>query len=96
MGKHSPRTVLGLGRAPWCVSADAGSAGTRESLFRGGEALEPGFYLFGEFLSLQISPDPALGVSYPDGGLPSVGSLTQLPRDGWRAFEAEFLRPLRA
>jgi hypothetical protein len=35
-------------------------------------------------------------VSCPDGGLPAVGSLTQLGRGGWRAFEAEFLRPQRS
>ena len=53
--------------------------------------LEQEFHRFREFLSLQISPDPALSVSYPDGGLPAVGSLTHLERGGWRAFEAEFL-----
>jgi hypothetical protein len=38
----------------------------------------------------------AVSVTCPDGGLPAVGSLTQLARGGWRAFEAEFLRPQRA
>jgi glycine cleavage system H protein len=55
--------------------------------------LEQEFHRFREFLSMQISPDLALSVTYPDGGLPAVGSLTQLARGGWRAFEAEFLHP---
>jgi glycine cleavage system H protein len=55
--------------------------------------LEQEFHRFREFLSMQVSPDLALSVTYPDGGLPAVGSLTQLPRGGWQAFEAEFLRP---
>jgi glycine cleavage system H protein len=54
--------------------------------------LEHEFHRLGEFLLLQVSPDPALGVSFPDGGLPAVGSLTQLEPGRWRAFEAEFLR----
>jgi glycine cleavage system H protein len=54
--------------------------------------LEEEFRRFREFLSLQISPDPALSVTYPDGGLSVVGSLTHLGSDGWRAFEAEFLQ----
>jgi glycine cleavage system H protein len=55
--------------------------------------LEQEFHRFREFLSLQVSPDLVLSVSYPDGGLPAVGSLTHLGRGAWRAFEAEFLRP---
>jgi glycine cleavage system H protein len=77
------------------TQSDGGSGGT----LSGEEAaawLEQEFHRFREFLSLQISPDPALSVSYPDGGLPAVGSLNQLGRGGWRAFEAEFLRPQRA
>jgi glycine cleavage system H protein len=58
--------------------------------------LEQEFHRFREFLSLQASPDPVLSVSYPDGGLPAVGSLTHLGPGAWRAFEAEFLRPERA
>jgi glycine cleavage system H protein len=57
--------------------------------------LEQEFHRFREFLSLQVSPDPVLSVSYPDGGLPAVGSLTHLEAGAWRAFEAEFLRPQR-
>jgi glycine cleavage system H protein len=55
--------------------------------------LEQEFHRFREFLAMQASPDLALSVTYPDGGLPAVGSLTQLAGGGWRAFEAEFLRP---
>jgi glycine cleavage system H lipoate-binding protein len=58
--------------------------------------LEEEFHRFREFLSMQVSPDLAVSVTYPDGGLPAVGSLTQLGLSGWRAFEAEFLRPQRA
>jgi glycine cleavage system H protein len=58
--------------------------------------LEQEFHRFREFLSMQVSPDLAVSVTYPDGGLPAVGSLTQLARGAWRAFEAEFLRPQRA
>jgi len=54
--------------------------------------LEQEFHRFREFLSLQVSPDLALNVTCPDGGLPALGSLTQLPSKGRRAFEAEFLR----
>jgi glycine cleavage system H lipoate-binding protein len=77
------------------TQSDGGSGGMRS----GEKAvawLEQEFHRFREFLSLQVSPDPALSVSCPDGGLPAVGSLTQLGRGGWRAFEAEFLRPQRA
>jgi glycine cleavage system H protein len=58
--------------------------------------LEQEFHRFREFLSSQVSPDMALSVTYPDGGLPAVGSLTQLPHGSWRAFEAEFLRSQEA
>jgi hypothetical protein len=49
------------------------------------------FDRFREFLSRQVSPDLAVSVTYPDGGLPAVGALNQLARSGWLAFEAEFL-----
>jgi glycine cleavage system H protein len=55
--------------------------------------LEEEFHRLRDFLSAQVSPDLAVSVTYPDGGLPAVGSLTHLPRSAWRAFEAEFLRP---
>ena len=53
--------------------------------------LEEEFYRFREFLSVQVSPDLALDVTYPDGGLPATGSLAELPLAGWGAFEAAFL-----
>ena len=74
---------------------NGGSVGTRS----GEKAvawLEKEFHRFREFLSMQVSPDLAVSVTYPDGGLPAVGSLTQLGLSGWRAFETEFLRPQRA
>ena len=70
---------------------DARSGGTRS----GDKAiawLEEEFHRLREFLSMQVSPDLAVSVTYPDGGLPAVGSLTQLGLSGWRAFEKEFLR----
>jgi len=101
----------GLGKRPELVAQDPYGSGwicaitptqshSGSSGMRSGEKatawLEQEFHRFREFLSLQVSPDPALSVSYPDGGLPSVGSLTHLGRGGWRLFEAEFLRPPRA
>jgi len=56
--------------------------------------LEREFYRFRDFLSVQVSPDLAVNVTYPDGGLPAVGSLTELPLEGWGAFETVFLRPV--
>jgi len=53
--------------------------------------LEQEFCRFREFLSIQVSPDLALNVTYPDGGLPASGSLAELPLAGWGAFEAAFL-----
>ena len=70
---------------------DARSGGTRS----GDKAiawLEEEFHRLREFLSMQVFPDLAVSVTYPDGGLPAVGSLTQLGLSGWRAFEKEFLR----
>jgi len=51
---------------------------------------------FREFLSRQVSPDSALSATYPDGGLPVVGSLRELPVSGWQAFEKEFLTPAKS
>jgi glycine cleavage system H protein len=74
------------------TQSDDGSGGMRSGE-KATAWLEQEFHRFREFLSLQVSPDPALSASYPDGGLPAVGSLTHLGRGGWRAFEAGFLRP---
>ena len=101
----------GLGKRPELVAQDPygsgwicaitptqadGSSGGMRSGEKATAWLEQEFHRFREFLSLQVSPDPALSASYPDGGLPAVGSLTHLGRGGWRAFEAEFLHPERA
>jgi len=45
-----------------------------------------------EFLSLRSTPDLALGLTSPDGGMPAVGCLRELDASAWAAFEAEFLR----
>jgi glycine cleavage system H protein len=74
---------------------DGGSGGMRSGE-KAAAWLEQEFHRFREFLSRQVSPDLALSVTYPDGGLPVVGSLTQLAGGSWCAFEAEFLRPQRA
>ena len=55
--------------------------------------LEQEFHRFREFLSMQVSRDLAVAVTYPDGGLPTTGSLAELPLRGWGAFEVEFLAP---
>ncbi len=74
------------------TQSDDGSGGMRSGE-KATAWLEQEFHRFREFLSLQVSPDPVLSASYPDGGLPAVGSLTHLGPGGWHAFEAEFLRP---
>jgi len=77
-----------------CAIAPTQSAGSPGCMRCGEKAaawLELEFHRFREFLSLQVSPDPVLSVSYPDGGLPAEGSLNHLGRDAWSAFEAEFL-----
>jgi glycine cleavage system H protein len=98
----------GLGMRPELVSRDPYGSGwvcaitptephRGSSSMRSGEKaalwLEQEFHRFREFLTLQVPPDLALSVTFPDGGLPVVGSLAQLPGGGWRAFEAQFLAP---
>jgi len=100
----------GLGKHPELVAKDPYDSGwicaitpTRPNGgsggLRSGEKavawLEQEFHRFREFLFTRGSPDLPVNVTCPDGGLPSVGSLTQLGDGGWRAFEAEFLRPPR-
>jgi glycine cleavage system H lipoate-binding protein len=47
---------------------------------------------FQEFISSQVAPDLALGVTSQDGGVPVVGVLAQLDSEFWKRFEKEFLR----
>ncbi len=54
--------------------------------------LECEFDRFCEFIGASIPADLALGATSLDGGLPAVGSLTQLSDEAWNAFEAGFLR----
>ncbi len=54
--------------------------------------LECEFDRFWEFIGAHIPPDLALGATGLDGGLPALGSLTQLSDEAWNAFEAEFLK----
>ncbi len=54
--------------------------------------LECEFDRFCEFIGAQIPADLALGATSLDGGLPAVGSLTQLSDEAWNAFEEGFLR----
>ena len=96
----------GLGKRPDSVAKDPYGSGwicaitpTRLDNSSGGMRygqkaanwLEQEFHRFREFLSMQVSPDLAVPVTYQDGGLPAIGSLTELPLAGWGAFEAAFL-----
>jgi len=80
----------------WICAITPTQANGDSAKLRSGEKarawLEQEFHHLREFLSLQVSPDLALNVTYPDGGLPALGSLAHLPSKGRRAFEAEFLR----
>jgi glycine cleavage system H protein len=53
--------------------------------------LENEFMRFQKFVFAQLSPDLALGVTSQDGGIPSVGCLSELGSVAWSAFEANFL-----
>jgi len=74
------------------TQSDASSGGMRHGQ-KAANWLEQEFHRFREFLSVQVSPDLALNVTFPDGGLPAIGSLAELPLAGWGAFEAAFLAP---
>jgi glycine cleavage system H protein len=54
--------------------------------------LESEFSRLREFLSVQMPPEFALGVTSQDGGLPVPGCLAHLPKTAWSEFEAEFLK----
>jgi glycine cleavage system H protein len=74
------------------TESNAGRDGMRSGE-RAAAWLEREFHRLREFLSVQISPDLAVGLTNQDGGLPAVGSLAHLDRGVWSAFEAEFLYP---
>jgi glycine cleavage system H protein len=100
LGKHPELVVKEPYGSGWICAITPtqpnGTAGGTRSGEKATAWLEQEFHRFREFLSMQVSPDLAVSVTYPDGGLPAVGALTQLAQGGWRAFEAEFLRPQRA
>jgi glycine cleavage system H protein len=54
--------------------------------------LESEFARLREFVSLQITPEFALGATSQDGGLPTSGCLGELDKAAWSAFETEFLK----
>ncbi len=96
LGKHPDRVAKDPYGSGWiCAITPTQPDDRSEGMCSGDKAaawLEQEFHRFREFLSRQVSPDLALSVTYPDGGLPAVGSLTRLARGGWRTFESEFLR----
>ena len=53
--------------------------------------LESEFARFRDFVSAQVMPDLALGLTSQDGGIPAVGCLRELGPRAWSAFEANFL-----
>lgn len=53
--------------------------------------MESEFNRLREFLSINMSPEFALGAVSQDGGLPISGCLAALDKTAWAAFEAEFL-----
>ena len=85
--------------AGWiCAITPAQPDGGSEAMRSGEKAaawLEREFHRFREFLSMQVSPDLAVGLTSQDGGLLAVGALTRFDRGVWSAFELEFLRSHR-
>jgi glycine cleavage system H protein len=54
--------------------------------------LESEFSRLREFLSAQVNPELALGLTSQDGGVPASGCLAELDKSAWKAFESEFLK----
>lgn len=54
--------------------------------------LDSEFSRLREFLSAQVSPEFALGMTSQDGGIPTAGCLAELDKAAWSDFEAEFLK----
>ncbi len=53
--------------------------------------LQSEFKRFQEFILGHVTPDLALGVTSQDGGIPTLGCLSELGPAAWSAFEAKFL-----
>ena len=79
----------------WICRVTPTSLGQVTSKVRFGEQaiawLESEFGRLSEFLSLQLSPELALGATSQDGGLPACGCLGELDASKLKAFEAQFL-----
>jgi glycine cleavage system H protein len=81
--------------AAWICHVTPTSIGSVTPSLRFGEKailwLESEFTRLREFLSAQVAPELALGITSQDGGVPSSGCLAELDSAAWSAFESEFL-----
>lgn len=79
----------------WICRVTPTSLGQVTSKVRFGEQaiawLECEFSRLSEFLSLQLSPELALGTTSQDGGIPACGCLGELDASKLKAFETQFL-----
>jgi glycine cleavage system H protein len=66
--------------------------GTRRLGAKAALWLEKEVARFQEFISMQVTPDLALGVTCRDGGAPAAGVLAQFDSEVWQKFEQDFLR----
>jgi glycine cleavage system H protein len=80
----------------WVCRITPTSVGAVEPSTRFGEKammwLESEFTRLREFLSAQVNPELALGMTSQDGGVPASGCLAELDNSAWNAFESEFLK----
>jgi len=79
----------------WICCVNPSRADDASSLRFGEQAalwLENEIARFREFIFAQVTPDMALGLTSPDGGLPALGCLGELGPAAWSAFEANFLQ----
>ena len=78
LGKRPELVVQDPYGSGWICAITPTQADGRSEGMRSGEKaaawLEQEFHRFREFLSRQVSPDLAVSVTYPDGGLPAVGA----------------------
>lgn len=83
-------------RSGWVCRITPTSVGAVVPTTRFGEKaimfLEDEFARLREFLSTQVNPELALGVTSQDGGVPASGCLAELDKPAWSAFESEFLK----